>query len=336
MILFTAVIIGDIMKQISTLLLLLLSNICIAQVNVETLTDVPAKFKAKYYSQRREYNPLQVGNTWQYYYADNNGYWTTTVVKDSIINGKQYFKKINYEVDPPKRNFISWERNDSTRSGVTFMLDFQDVNKNGNYSEELPIDSLENPYWSRYATYKYSFNVPFFFSGEKTVLVGDTSWVKLDGDTVISRYFQIEELFWGEEIVENFGILYNWSESPIRGCTGAIVNGKKYGTLVSVDEKDIESIPTEFILSQNYPNPFNPSTTINFTISRNKQGSSCTNVKLIVFDNLGRKVTTLVDEQKTAGSYSVTFNAQGLSSGVYYYSLITGNKILTKSMILIK
>lgn len=319
------------------LLILFFSSICIAQINVEYLNDVPAEFKEKYYSQKRDYNPLQVGNVWQYYDAEYDVYSTTTVVKDSIINGKQYFKKLYYETDPPTRNFIAWERNDTT-SGVTFMLDFKDINGNGDYLEELPVDSLENHWWTRYTTYKYSFAQPnsfSFFPGEKTTLVGDTNWIKLDGDTVISRDFQIGDLFWWERIIERFGVYAFSLESPIRGCTGAIINGKKYGTIVSVDDTDT-GIIGDFMLENNYPNPFNPTTTINFSIPKSQQGNSCYNVKLIVYDLLGGEVTILVDELKSAGTYSVTFNARGLASGVYYYSLISGSNIITKPMILIK
>ncbi|MGK9370176.1 T9SS type A sorting domain-containing protein, partial [Melioribacter sp. Ez-97] len=179
---------------------------------------------------------------------------------------------------------------------------------------------------------------PFtFFPGQKTVLVKDTNWVIIDGDTVISRYFEIGELFWGEEIIEKFGIFSFDLESPSRYCTGAIINGQQYGTIVSVEDENIEhSIPGKFILENNYPNPFNPTTTIRFSIPRSRQGNSYSNVKLVVYDPLGREVVTLVDEQKSAGTYDVTFNAKGLSSGVYYYSLISGTKIITKPMVLIK
>lgn len=323
------------MKILQLILLLIFSNICFAQIRVENLNNVSEQFKKKYYSQKREYNPLHVGNKWQYYDTEYKTYLTTRIIQDSIINGKKYFKKISYQNNPPTTNFVSWERND-TISGVSFMLDFQDVNKNGNYLEELPLDSLENPYWSRYKTYKYSFNDPFFRSGEKTTLVKDTSWIRIEGDTVISRYFEIIEQFWGERIAEKFGILYNLSESPIRSCTGAIINGRKYGTIVSVEDIDRE-LPKEFILENNYPNPFNPSTTINFSVPiKPKLGNSYFDVKLIVYDALGREVATLVNEKKSNGTYSVTFNGEGLSSGVYYYSLHTESKRIAKSMILIK
>lgn len=322
------------MKILNIVLFFVLSSLCFAQIQIQYLNDVPKEFKEKYFSQKRDYNPLQVGNLWQYYNAEYNVYSTIKVLQDSIINGQKYFKKSNFpEFNKKPDANISWERNDTT-SGVSFMLDFEDVNNNGDFLEELPLDSLENPYWTRYKTYKYSFNHEFFWSGEKDVLVKDTSWVIIDGDTVISRYFEITQLFWGEEIVEGFGILYNLSESPIRWCTGAIINGRQYGTIVSVDE-NVETKPTRFLLGNNYPNPFNPSTTITYSIPK-LPNQSLVKIRLLVFDTLGRVITTLVNENKSSGTYSITFNAEGLASGVYYYSLISESSVITKPMLLIK
>ncbi|MFO7526580.1 MAG: T9SS type A sorting domain-containing protein [Ignavibacteriaceae bacterium] len=91
-----------------------------------------------------------------------------------------------------------------------------------------------------------------------------------------------------------------------------------------------QSLPTQFILYQNYPNPFNPATVISYQLSVSG------NVTLIVYDLLGRETSTLIDEYKPAGRYEVEFNATGLSSGVYYYKLIYGDKIETKKMILLR
>ncbi|MCJ7648861.1 MAG: T9SS type A sorting domain-containing protein, partial [Candidatus Lokiarchaeota archaeon] len=85
----------------------------------------------------------------------------------------------------------------------------------------------------------------------------------------------------------------------------------------------------------NYPNPFNPSTTITYTIPK-PSNQFLVRIRLLVYDALGRVITTLVDEKKQSGTYSVTFNAQGLSSGVYYYSLISESNVITKPMLLIK
>ncbi|MBX2977592.1 MAG: T9SS type A sorting domain-containing protein [Ignavibacteriaceae bacterium] len=324
------------MKIVTMISICILSSLSFAQIQIQYINNVSEEFKERYYSQKREYNPLHVGNIWQFYNAEDNRYNTTKVVKDSIINGKKYFKKIYYETEPPTRNFVTWERND-TVSGVSFMLDIEDVNQNGDFLDELPLDSLENPYWSRYTTYKYSFAQPnpfSFFQGPKTVLVKDTNWVTLNGDTVISRNFEILELFWWEMVIEKFGIFLFSLESPISGCTGAIINGKQYGTIVGVDDK-LERVPTDFMLGDNYPNPFNPNTTITYSIP-DLLGQNPIKIKLIVYDALGRVVATLVDEKKQSGSYSVNFNARALSSGVYYYSLISDSKRITKPMILIK
>ncbi len=91
-----------------------------------------------------------------------------------------------------------------------------------------------------------------------------------------------------------------------------------------------EATIKRFGLSQNYPNPFNPSTNIGFRIAESGF------VTLKIYDVLGREVSALVNEYKTAGKYKVEFNASNLPSGVYIYKLKTGNFVQTKKMILLK
>ena len=86
----------------------------------------------------------------------------------------------------------------------------------------------------------------------------------------------------------------------------------------------------EYSLSQNYPNPFNPTTKINFAIP--KQGL----VTLRIYDVLGREVRTLINEVKSAGSYTVDFNASEYSSGVYFYRIQANDFIDVKRMLLVK
>ena len=95
-------------------------------------------------------------------------------------------------------------------------------------------------------------------------------------------------------------------------------------------ENDVETLPTAYSLDQNFPNPFNPSTKINFSIP--VEGF----VSLDVYNSIGQKVATLVNETKTAGTYEVNFNAANLSSGIYFYKLTSGNFTETKKMILMK
>ena len=87
---------------------------------------------------------------------------------------------------------------------------------------------------------------------------------------------------------------------------------------------------SSFELSQNYPNPFNPSTVINFKVPFKSR------VTIKVFNILGSEVATILNEEKPAGSYSVTFNAGSLASGVYFYQLRVGNLIATKKLMILK
>jgi hypothetical protein len=79
------------------------------------------------------------------------------------------------------------------------------------------------------------------------------------------------------------------------------------------------NIPGEYRLEQNYPNPFNPSTKISFSLPKGGD------VKLLVFDVLGREVTVLVNGFRTVGTHSVDFDASSLSSGVYLYKIQAGD-----------
>ncbi|WP_157464725.1 BspA family leucine-rich repeat surface protein [Balneola vulgaris] len=96
-------------------------------------------------------------------------------------------------------------------------------------------------------------------------------------------------------------------------------------------EDMVVDIPTEFDLMQNYPNPFNPSTVIRFGVPQAGE------VRLEVFDLLGRKVATLLNnERRSAGWHQVTFDASNLSSGIYIYRIATGNYVKSHRMTLIK
>jgi hypothetical protein len=131
-------------------------------------------------------------------------------------------------------------------------------------------------------------------------------------------------------------------------------------TITSLDLEDY--IPIEFSLSQNYPNPFgeaipsgNPTTKIRYTISNNVIPVSSSDedrnltdfssqaprndntfVSLKIYNILGKEIRTLVNEQKSPGTYEIAFNGDGLSSGIYFYKLTYGNKSITKKMNLIK
>jgi hypothetical protein len=94
--------------------------------------------------------------------------------------------------------------------------------------------------------------------------------------------------------------------------------------------ENLNGIPSKYALEQNYPNPFNPTTVIKYSIP--KAG----NVELKVYNVLGSEVATLVSQHQDAGNYKVTFNANNLSSGIYFYSLKANKILITKKMMLVK
>jgi hypothetical protein len=101
-------------------------------------------------------------------------------------------------------------------------------------------------------------------------------------------------------------------------------------TLKISTEQIERDVPEEVFLGHNYPNPFNPETTIPFGIDQDM------NVSLVIYDVLGRKITTLIDQRLTAGRYSQSFKANHLASGVYFYRLITDKKVVVRKLTLIK
>jgi hypothetical protein len=101
--------------------------------------------------------------------------------------------------------------------------------------------------------------------------------------------------------------------------------------------ESIAGVPQNFSLEQNYPNPFNPSTTISYVVGvAGGQPSAAGNVRLAVYDMLGREVAVLVNEKKEAGMYTATWNASGMASGVYLYRLTTDGYTASRSMVLLK
>ncbi len=107
-------------------------------------------------------------------------------------------------------------------------------------------------------------------------------------------------------------------------------------TTCAMNIRKISGVAKDFSLSQNYPNPFNPVTKIEFQIPLCHSGIGRNPVKLIVFDILGKEVATLVNESLQPGTYEITFDGSALSSGAYFYQLITNGFTETKRMLMIK
>ncbi|MBI1932092.1 MAG: T9SS type A sorting domain-containing protein [Ignavibacteriales bacterium] len=98
----------------------------------------------------------------------------------------------------------------------------------------------------------------------------------------------------------------------------------------SETQTQVDKIPNYYALNQNFPNPFNPETKISYSIAENS------NVTLKVYNILGSEIATLVNKKQNSGNYEVSFNAVNISSGIYFYTLQSGNYTQTKKMVLVK
>lgn len=148
----------------------------------------------------------------------------------------------------------------------------------------------------------------------------------------------------GGQFVFISGREYRYVSSSLRSNIEFIL-GNYFGEPKNPASTGSESeIVTEFLLSQNYPNPFNPTTTIEYSIPvesviLNEQSdvrNDIVNVKLIVYDILGREVATLVNEKQKPGRYKINFNAGSLPSGIYFYRMDAGNYSDVKKLVLLK
>jgi hypothetical protein len=121
---------------------------------------------------------------------------------------------------------------------------------------------------------------------------------------------------------------WNWDELESIGLV--VANATETATLTYQYRVDSETVPDVPTLLANAPNPFNPSTSIRFTLPERQR------ITLDVFDALGRRVATLLDEERNAGRYAIPFDANGLATGVYIYRLVTPDKMLTGKMLLLR
>ncbi len=119
----------------------------------------------------------------------------------------------------------------------------------------------------------------------------------------------------------------DWGLGGERSDMGAYGGNAEPPTDIETDEA---GLPAQFALSQNYPNPFNASTTIQYSLLEASQ------VKIEIYDILGRKVETLVQGEQPAGYHQVIWDASDQSSGVYFYRIQTGKNVETKKMVLLK
>lgn len=180
-------------------------------------------------------------------------------------------------------------------------------------------------------------------------------WLKADTDSRVARfYFGLPASGgWARYSETDVTLTTEWKKYAISHTASATdeENAMRFGTLLNYSENaggviqidnlviqdatnlvsnESELKPVAFKLSQNYPNPFNPSTSISFNLPVTSE------VKLEVFNLIGNKVATLINETLNSGSHSANFDASNLSSGIYIYRIQAGDFTQTKKMLLIK
>jgi hypothetical protein len=197
-------------------------------------------------------------------------------------------------------------------------------------------------------------NMAFAGTGSGVYISTDSGYTwnqsSLNNELVYSLAVSGNTIFAGTElhgiyVSENNGISWTQRNEGLGNITihslrvvnnfifaGASANGvyrRQIGNIVGVTPSSNQS-PAEFSLSQNYPNPFNPSTTIKFSVANQE------NVKLTIFNETGKMITTLVNKNFNPGSYEIKWDASGQSSGVYFYTVSTSSFSETRKMLLIK
>jgi hypothetical protein len=282
------------------------------------------------------YLPQAVGNKFVYYYVwtewhslgGSSGSYRVSakITEDTIINNKHYYFYNTY----PGYNLSNvWIRLDSLTHSI---YRFNATNTCQYYSQESLVDSLDI-----ITGYYNSCNPYHSFSGNDTMTIfGIFGQTKRFEWNFVSDYFCKYHSIFG---IVSFSQYYSQgangysNQGTLIGCS---INGIIYGdtTLTSVNQTGIE-FPKNFSLFQNYPNPFNPSTKIKFDLKENGR-LKMEDVKLTIYDILGREVQTLVNEQLQPGTYEVTFDESNLPSGIYFYQLKAGDYIETRKMLLIK
>ena len=192
----------------------------------------------------------------------------------------------------------------------------------------IATDSMDTP--SSYATFE---------------MASPYNWVTKDDPPAWMYYTYVDTPATSSEAIHHVNFGYHLKarmdslglESSILtpAYTGSVTTSavnffvNKFSAITGV-EKSENVVKSGFRLEQNYPNPFNPSTLINYHVAQTAH------VLLKIYDVLGNEVQTLVNEVKPRGEYHLTFNASGLPSGIYFYSLRAGNYSETKKMIFIK
>jgi hypothetical protein len=290
----------------------------------------------------QDYFPLEVGNYWEY--RDNLfNLWKIEAIKDTILpNGKTYtVVKDSTDWIGGSIFYLYYRIDDSMRV-------WQYVeNRPGNCDGEYLIFDLTLPdstFWTtcRELVIDYEHNFPAllwtlqeYYSALNLLTTSKTfSGAVIDtisGDTLYEGSFYYPH----RELAKGIGLAYSAGEAGNTiYITGAIIRGVQYGTIVSVKEEDY-ILKDEELNFEIYPNPFNSETIFSFSLSK------YSDVKIKLYNILGKEIATIFDENLSAGKYQRRFNPaksnpNGISSGIYLVTFQSDENFMTKKLIILK
>lgn len=269
-------------------------------------------------SSAESFFPAQIGNIWRY----QQGPFATqsTLKRDSLVNGYR---------------FLFYDDNDLPDYGIDSILNVTALPNQGAYEAiQYKLKAQKGETWISQDT-----------TSERTLRtvarVDDIYWgIVLGNVTQIKRigyYWQsvtdtTDFNFWlhDDYLAAGFGFylrITDASQTPSIELIGCIIDGKKYGTVVSAPDNSQYKVLSSCKLNPAFPDPFNSSTVISYHLSERNF------VHLIVFDMLGREIKTLVNEQQQSGFHQIHFTPQNLSSGIYLVRIIAGNFTQTTKII---
>ncbi len=275
-----------------------------------------------------KYLPLKIGNVWVYNYTGvpASGQTRISITGTTVSNGHTYYLfqqtggkcTCAQSTYSPFIDSLKPMRIDSLSGDIMFL------GANTSclwHSGEMLLDSMKTRIGD---INNNSCNSTFCMDTNQLNIFGQLRQTKYVGAN-IGQYSRLRRYARGIGLVSSYmGCSFGYScNYTLAGCE---INGAVYGdTAFPTGISQISSeIPESFSLSQNYPNPFNPDTKIKFQIANSG------NVKLTVYDGIGKEVTTLFNQQLQPGTYETEWDASNYTSGVYFYKLTVSSEQLTK------
>jgi len=254
------------------------------------------------------------------------GDYTLTAVATDDKGHKRTSNRVSIKV-AGALEFVKLEAEQATRSGQGFAVINTPGASNGAYLEmrtnvgsitwQLPGVQVAGTYEIRFG-YRLSFDRP----KNQFINVNGVRVAEVAFDTTLNVWFEEPlnvDLIAGDNNIQ-MELSWGWMDLDYIAVPKSVVTSVKSS----------DQLPAHFSLQQNYPNPFNPETTIKYSLAKSE------NVKLSVYDLLGREVSVLINEKQNAGPYEISFDGRNLASGVYFYRLSAGSFVDTRRMLLMK